>query len=188
MHAVAQEETGLDALVFVVGLDRGSFEFHTDEQAPETTIQMDLHHAIMQALKIHDERKAAEALQQSETTETEKGESALVTKILDEYVSSSDLVLHACVLKPDGSLLAVSDGPGGPVEDAEQLRGVLHSFAGTYPRRNVDRVFVLDELGTVVLVCLAGDRYLMVVAARDAPLGAVSLSVNKLISRFETAS
>ncbi len=52
----------------------------------------------------------------------------------------------------------------GPVEDAEQLRGLLHSLVAAYPRRNVDRVFVLDELGTVVLVCLAEDRSLMVVA------------------------
>jgi hypothetical protein len=188
VHAVAGEKTGLDALVFVVGLDQGSFEFHSDEPAPETTIQMDLHHAVMQALKLHDERKAAEEQIRSEVTGREQEENVVVTKMLAEYVSSSDFVLHACVLKPDGSVFAAADGPEGPVEDAERLHGLLHSVVAAYPRRNVDRIFVLDALGTVVLVCLAEERSLMVVAARDTPLGAVSLSVNKLVSQFHTAS
>jgi hypothetical protein len=185
VHAVAAEKTGLDALVFIVSLDRGSFEFHSEEQAPETTIQMDLHHAVMQALKLHDELKAAEAQSRTETTEKERGESLAVTKMLAEYVSSSDFLVHACVLNPDGSLFAAADGPEGPVEDAEQLRGLLFSLVAAYTRPNVDRLFVLDELGTVALVCLGPDRSLMVVAARNVPLGAVSLSVNKLVARFE---
>jgi hypothetical protein len=187
VHAVAAGKSGLDALVFVVSLDRGNFEFHTDDSAPEITIQMDLHHAVMQALKLHDEYKAAQAENSTEGAQPDQEDSVNVTKMLTEHLASSDVVLHACVLNADGSLFAMADSQEGSVEDIDQLRGLLHSFVDAYPRRKVDRVFVLDELGTVVLICLAEGRGLMVVAARDVPLGAVSLSVNKLVSRFETA-
>ena len=188
VHAVAQGKAGLDALVFVVGLDQGSFEFHSEELPPETTIQMDLHHAVMQALKLHDELKAAEAESQRQSTEPEQGEQVVVSRKLAEFLSSSDFVLHACVLNGDGSVLASADSQEGPPENVEQVRGLLLSLVSAYPRKNVDRVIVLDELGTVVLVCLAEQRSLMVIAARDVPFGAVSLGVNKLVSTLENAS
>jgi hypothetical protein len=188
VHAMASGKSGLDALVFVVGLDEGSFEFHSDELAPETTIQMDLHHAVMQALKLHDEFKAAEAENRRQDTDRTQGDGAAMTKLLMEHISSSDFVLHACVLNSDGSVFATADGKQGPVEGIEHLRGLLLSLVATYPRPNVDRVIVVDELGTVVIVCLAHQRNLIVVAAHDAPLGVVSLSVNKLVSTLEAAA
>jgi hypothetical protein len=188
VHAVASGKSGLEALVFVVGLDQGSFEFHGDEPPPETTIQMDLHHAVMQALKLHDERKAAEAESQQEGADRQQGNGAAVAKLLMEHMSASDFILHACVLNADGSIHAAADGKNGAIEGVEQLREMLQSFVATYPRPNVDRVFVLDELGTVVIVCLSEQRRLVLVAARDVPLGVVSLSVNKLVSTLATAS
>jgi hypothetical protein len=188
VHAVAPGKSGMDALVFVVGLDRGSFEFHSDELPLETTIRMDLHHAVMQALKLHDELKAAEAESLRQNTDRTEGDGVVVTKMLVEHISSSDFVIHACVLNADGSVFASADGKEGPVEGVDQLRGVILAFVAAYPRPNVDRVFVLDELGIAVVVCLAQQRSLMLLAARDAPLGMVSLSVNKLVSTLETAS
>jgi hypothetical protein len=188
VHAVAPGKTGMDALVFVVGLDRGGFEFHSDELPPETTIRMDLHHAVMQALKLHDEFKAAEAENLRQSADRTEGDGIVMTRILVEHISSSDFVLHACVLNADGSVFAAADGKEGQVEGVDRLRGALLSFVAEYPRPNVDRVFVLDELGTAVVVCLAQQRGLMLLASRDAPLGMVSLSVNKLVSTLETAS
>lgn len=188
VHAAALGKSGLEALVSIVGLDEGSFEFHGDEPAPETTIQMDLHHAVMQALKLHDELKAAEEERRRNGSEQTQGDGVVMTKLLSEHISSSDFILHACVLHADGSVFATADGKDGPIQGIEQLRGLLLSMVATYPRPNVDRVIVVDALGTVVMVCLAGENNLFLVAAHDAPLGVVSLSVNRLVSSLEAAS
>lgn len=60
VHAVLDDHTGMEALVLLVDWTEGSFEFNPDVEADVRTIQVDLHRAVMQALKLHDEMKLEE--------------------------------------------------------------------------------------------------------------------------------
>ena len=51
------EVSGLEVLVRIVDWTAGSFVFHPGMEAPGETIRMDLHRAVMYALKARDERK-----------------------------------------------------------------------------------------------------------------------------------
>ena len=59
-HALAGENEGLAALIEIVDWKEGQFEFHLNIRSEKKTIQLDLHRAVMQALKVRDERRQAE--------------------------------------------------------------------------------------------------------------------------------
>lgn len=185
VHAILGHNQGMDALVGVIDWQEGSFEFIGDEQPPAKTIEMDLHRAVMQALKLHDEMKAEEQSRQAAQEAASSEDLELIGKRIEEYVASSDFVLHVCLLAPDGSLRAGADGRDGTPDGIEQLRATLHSVTESYPRPSLKRCFVVDELGTVVLARFDNGSSLMVVASKEAPLGAVSMSVNKLAISLE---
>lgn len=61
VHAIlGNGEKGVEALVRIVGLNAGMFEFTSEIQSQETSLEMDLHRSLMIALKLHDERKEQE--------------------------------------------------------------------------------------------------------------------------------
>ena len=60
IHAEVEEAEGMDALVSIVALTEGSFQFLVDVETEKTTVDMDLHRAVMHALKRYDEIKAQE--------------------------------------------------------------------------------------------------------------------------------
>ena len=66
----------MEALVRMVDWIEGSFEFLNDSEPTRKTFDMDLHRAVMQALKVHDERKEEEArlkLEKSAVAEPDDG-------------------------------------------------------------------------------------------------------------------
>jgi predicted regulator of Ras-like GTPase activity (Roadblock/LC7/MglB family) len=183
IHAYTNDETGLEALVGVVGWREGSFEFLLGVDSTEKTIDMDLPRALMQALKLHDERKMMEAEQVSEP---EEGSAESKTAhILKEFVQVTDFALHAAVLNTDGTLLASADKEAGGPEDTEQLRASLMELVWAYPRRSIRRAIIEDDMGTVVLATLTRGGCLVLLTNGEVPLGAISMAANKLVAAFE---
>jgi hypothetical protein len=185
VHAMLGTYLGMDALVRVVDWSEGSFEFITDTEPPSRTIELDLHRAVMQALKLHDEMKEAEEQQKREQSEAEGATDTELTPRLSEFVASNGFALHACVLSSEGVVRAAADGPEGTPQGIDSLRSAIHTFVQSYPRSDLNRIFVVDSGGTAVMVGLSNGNSLIVLAGKDASLGAVSVSVGRLAAVLE---
>jgi hypothetical protein len=185
VHAALGDFSGMDALVRVVGWKEGTFEFIPDAEPEAKSIDLDLHRAVMQALKLHDELKREEEVKRGkEASASEEGDENLMI-LLSEFVGSNDFALHACILDPDGKIRAAVDGSEGSPEGIEELRSGLHSLVQTHPRDPLRRVLLEDDLGTVTLVRLSDGGSLIVVASKGASLGSVSMSVGRLAAGLE---
>jgi hypothetical protein len=184
VHATLGAASGMDALVRVVDWNEGAFEFVPDAEPEARTIELDLHRAVMQALKLHDELKREEERRAQEASDQEAADPVLTGR-LEEFVGSNDFALHACILDSGGRVRASVDGPDGIPEGIEKLRSALHSLAQTHPRVGLRRILLEDDLGTVVLVGLRGGSSLIAAASGDASLGSVSVSVGRLAAALE---
>jgi hypothetical protein len=181
VHATLDDTRGMDALVRMVDWTEGAFEFFPDVAADARSIDVDLHRAVMQALKVHDElrRQSDEAA----VPPVEAGNDAIAAA-LGEYVSGTDFVIHASVIASDGSLIASSDGDQEPPEAIGGLRETLFNLVKSYPRGTLKRAIIDDSLSTVVLQSSRVGG-IIVVARKDAPLGAVAMSAGRLVMRLE---
>jgi hypothetical protein len=185
VHATLGDLSGMDALVRIVDWDEGTFEFLPDAEPDARSIDLDLHRAVMQALKLHDELKREEEERRAKEASVQDNGDEALTAQLSEYVGSNDYALHASILAPDGNLIASVDGPDGAPEGIETLRNALHSLVQTYPRGALRRILIEDELGTVTLVGLRDGGSLIAVAGKGASLGSVSMSVGRLAAGLE---
>ena len=184
VHATLGNASGMEALVRIVDWGEGTFEFVPDLEPEARSIDLDLHRAVMQALKIHDELKAEEERRASENPAQEETDEALLEK-LSEFLRSYDFAAHVSVIDADGGVRASVDSTEGSPDGIEELRSSLHSLMQSHPRGTLNRILIEDNLGTVVLVRLRNGNRLMVVASEGASLGAVSMSVGRLAQGLE---
>ena len=186
VHAVLGAASGMEALVGVIGWEEGSFEFVPDAPPAESrTIELDLHRAVMQALKLHDELKLEEAQKAMDQQEAGLTDTEHLRQRLDEYVRSNEFAICAGIFSAGGNLVASAGGAEGRPENLEDLKDVLHGLMQSYPRPELNRVIINDGMGTVVVARLADGGGLMVVAGKEASLGAVSMSVGRLAGSLE---
>jgi len=185
VHASLKDVRGMEALVAIVGWSEGSFEFEPGHPPEARSIDLDLHRAVMQALKLHDELKMEEEKRRNEEAGGRgPGDEVLAAK-LQEFLATNEYALHACVLSSEGKLKASADGSMGALERIDQLREALHALVESYPREGLNRALLDDERGTVALVRLSDGGCLIVVAKKEASLGAVSVSIGRLALGLE---
>jgi hypothetical protein len=96
--------------------------------------------------------------------------------LLANLLAESSFV-HLSLIDAAGRLMAEATRPLHSTGDLERLRGVLHTLARSYPRAALGRVLVQDPGGTVVLVALPNERYLVAVADKAAQPGQVLMSI-----------
>lgn len=180
VHAVLDDHTGMEALVDLVGWTAGSFEFSADVIPGERTIESDLHRTVMHALKVHDERKMEEEQRKNSQAEEPESNAAALNTTLAELIQTNEHALHVAVLGPDGSVLGAANSSRGAIDRVAELYEALHGLVITYPREGLNRVILDDTAGTVVLTPLDKLGSLVVVASKEAPLGAVAMSVSRM--------
>jgi hypothetical protein len=185
VHATLGDLSGMAALVRIVDWDEGTFEFVPDAEPEARSIDLDLHRAVMQALKLRDELKREEEERRATEAFVQEAADEALTARLSEFVGSNDFALHASILAPGGNLMASVDGPDGSPEGIEKLRSALHSLVQGYPRGVLRRILLEDELGTVALVGLRDGGTLFAVADKGASLGSVSMSLGRLAAGLE---
>jgi predicted regulator of Ras-like GTPase activity (Roadblock/LC7/MglB family) len=180
IHASLGDAAGIEALVRVVDWTEGAFEFMATELSVKKNIELDLHRAVMQALKIHDELKEAELRRKAERKPAPQiTDEALSTK-LSEFVSSNDFAVHACVFGQDGALKAASISQSGAHDAVQELWPALQALLIEYPDGALNKAYIIDETGTVVLMKLGNGDSLVVTATKEASLGAISVNVGRL--------
>jgi hypothetical protein len=148
------------------------------------TIETDLHRAIMLALKERDE--ITKALQTLAPPAPDRL-FATLDEVLLEALATNDLLLWACVQRPDGSLAATTGNGAGVPAGLEELRQAVCALSRSYPRPSLRRVLVEDDLGTVIVSCLGDGSALMVAAGKQAKLGPVSMVADRLARRLNEA-
>jgi uncharacterized protein len=180
VHVEVDEVSGQDAMVEVVGWSEGEFEFRPDVEPERRTFEMDLHKALMLALKQRDELKLAES--SPPVDHTQLGE------LLRAFLASTDFIQFCCVLNSDGSTVRCDSRQAGDPSWLAGLRSVVGLLLEGYPRKGLQRVLLEDADGTVVVSRLADGSALVVVAERDARLGAVSVAVERFLRRLGEAA
>jgi hypothetical protein len=181
VHAQVGAAAGLDALVEIVDWAQGEFEFRLDATSEHTTVDIDLARAVMLALKLRDERRAEEQARQAPGNGAAGGPPpSTLQRALEQFVSATPFALQACVLRADGSSVAEASDLARPVEAAELLRSSLCALAATYPRDGLRRIVVDDRAGTGCLVPLSNEGFLLVLATKEASLGALTVAAGRL--------
>ena len=171
-HAALGDKSGMEALIEVLGWTEGEFEFRLGVETDRSTIELDLHRAVMHALKLRDERQAEQ--RQSSSND----ERARVESELRAFIGATPSILHAALLSPDGATVGQAAGEDAPADAAATQRS-LQALLASYPRVPVKRVFVEDPSGMVVLTRLASGRVLVVMSDTRAPLGAIAMQTGK---------
>ena len=184
VHITVGDRAGMEGLVEVVSWTTGEFEFRMGVENDHRTIELDLHRALMLALKTRDER--AEKARQSEERGAGKGSRSPIDKataFLKDLVSSYEAVSGAYLLSDDGSILARSDsGSAMTNKELEETLALIVSLYDTYKRSQLARVFLDDDEGILHAARLTKGGIAVLAAYKEASMGVVSMLMNKLIS------
>jgi uncharacterized protein DUF4388 len=184
VHARLGDLTGLEVLVRIVDWTAGSFNFSPGAVSAEESIRMDLHRAVMYALKTRDERKLeAEKRRAANSRRAEKKISP--GDLLAEAIAPLEFVQHAVVFDAAG-ILASAARKGAPAEDLSTFCLALVALTGGYARGRLRRAIFDDEKGTVLVSVLPRDRWIAVVAERGVALGAAMVGMGRLLAKVET--
>ncbi|MBN2527665.1 MAG: DUF4388 domain-containing protein [Deltaproteobacteria bacterium] len=207
-HVVCGDHSGLDALVELVSWEEGEFEFRLGSTCDEASMEIDLHRALMLALKTRDERRE-EARKQAEeaqkiamnhhppaappvaervTQPPPAMEDLQMTEILSAAVAHFPYIEYAAIFHKNGSKICIWT----PETVDEQvynriISGVANVF-GTHPRKELQKVYLTDNLGTC-LGSAVGENYLLFLAAGDdSSLGVISIAAAKICTAISGAS
>lgn len=177
IDARTDHQVGLDALVEVISWSEGSFEFFVDSEAPERTIEIDLHRAVMMALQAQDERMQEQNQAPSEPPVPPVEQ---WRRVLSDFVGRQSAVQHASVLAEDGELVTEATHARCTVAGLDELRAALFGLVASYPADAFSRALIEDKGANVTVARLQQGQILMVVAGRDASMGAMARAVTKL--------
>lgn len=216
VHARYMEVEGMPVLEEVLGWDEGDFEFRPNEEPPHTTIEMDLHRAVMHALKARDEKKAMQENEaevpgpEPEIGQEDEAEKSPMKKVQAEESDGSagaaqallgeaareafqkaaaaeKVVLCAGLVDTGGNCLASIDRDPELGAGRENIGDFLRGIASSHPRPGFNRVIAEDEEGVVVMAALGGQTLLVVLADKQTSLGAASMSANKIAKAVANA-
>ncbi len=185
IHAVSGDLEGMDALVEVVSLSEGEFEFRSGVESERKTITMDLHRTLMMALKTRDERME-EVRKNKNRTDTAKIDNNKVLKAVEEIVKKTPYVQGGCVFTPDGELIAEAEADNAEVGRFAKVRDSIVSLYKEYGAARLNRTFLEDDKGVIHASELPSFRGVAMIAAnRETSMGQLSLMMNRLISTIE---
>lgn len=196
-HAKSGGVTGRDVLAMVIDWVDGKFSFESGIDCEETTINEDLHHSLMWALKERDERKKKEEEMRAEEEERKRLEAAAKPAVKadpepepvllpDELLQSAQHANYACVVDRRGVIVAQT----AVQEDFEStingyLRAVRH-FIREYPEDSIGKTFIDDKLFSLGLSGNGRGFTVVVFAAPNTRLGILSMELSKLMIKIET--
>jgi predicted regulator of Ras-like GTPase activity (Roadblock/LC7/MglB family) len=182
VHAEMGGMEGMEAIVSVVDLNEGEFEFRQDVSTDRRTIELDLHRVVMLALKTRDEKRL-EAQQHGVRDEPE----GKMERLLRDFVHETPVAEHVSVLAFNGEVTAQAARDGVDNDGLDELFVVLHDLRRNFPRAGLSRMLVEDELGTVGAVQLGDGRVVVLIAGRQSPMGAISVALKKLGEKVQGA-
>lgn len=193
VHASFGGHEGMDAIARMVDLAEGDYVFRFNIVEPKRTIELNIHRALMLALKMRDERRLREALP-AEGSRAPKATAAPTTPKASESANSDRLMavlastsfaVHVCLLSAAGTVIErVSRGKAAS-ETSDSLFAVVAAIRRDHPRRGLSRILLEDEKGIVAAQVLAGGAAVVLVGQPQAPMGEVMLVLSRLVRLFD---
>lgn len=183
VDARAGEHSGSEALVDVVDWTDGDFEFTQGPTPQEETIQMDLHRAIMNALRTRDERKEEERRRKEEQSKRQVAPDPKLSEELAKLMAGADMMVYASLTDASGTVLAEARAAKAP-PSIEALRDWLIQTATSHPGGDLRKAFLEDDAGTAVVARAGSGRIAIFIAEKGASFGSVSLWVGKAVGRL----
>ena len=111
VHASLGSLTGVEVLVQIVDWTTGSFEFRAGEETGEETIRMDLHRAVMYALKTRDERKLEAEQRKAQQTPPPPAKPSPREQLTDA-IAPLEFLREVSIFDAGGVLVAAGRGGG----------------------------------------------------------------------------
>ena len=186
VHATLGDIKGPTVLAKVVGWRAGDFVFHGEVACPERTIEMEVHHAVLDALRLRDEEAERERRRRTGLAAVPAPApapepipapaDAALGGALEDFLHGTGWALAVAVVGPDGAVLAEAHRAVG----ADLASDAVAALVAAWPRGGLRRCFVEDEGGAVVAVPLERGGVLLVAAPRSVATGMVSVATGKL--------
>jgi predicted regulator of Ras-like GTPase activity (Roadblock/LC7/MglB family) len=187
IHVAALKLTGIDALVEVCNRKEGTFRFSDDVLSPKTTINMPIQIALMEALRIHDEKqktKDQSSQGDDERSDTMMTETRSSTDVLEDFLKVPG-VTSAVVVGRDGFMIeAAGGGAAISIDDlgaslAHAINGIDEMGAELQVNEFQD-LFV--EYGRAVIMCKpVGDAIIAITAPDASKLGIIRHKIKPLV-------
>jgi CheY-like chemotaxis protein len=162
VHATANGRVGAEAFSEMVGWEGGIFEDlpRTNGAAYPRNVDVSTTQLIMEAARRRDEAHLAHRPAESQA------QGPLHAR-LKELLAGCSFSCDACLLAPEGSIVAIHQGRAGTRRTLADLADSLHTFASALNRGQVRRLLIEDDQETVVLCDVAGEGDLRLLVATD---------------------
>lgn len=190
VHAVVGDSSGMDGLVEICGWEAGSFRFADDVLSPTVSIQLPLQNALMEALRIQDERNrgvAEEATTPPDERSEEMAQNRSSTDVLEDFLKVPG-VSSAVVVGRDGFMIESSGGSGSVAID-DLGASLAHAVNGIEEMGQELSVNAFQDLfveyGRAVIMCRpVGDAVIAVVAPDASKLGIIRHKIAPLVAEL----
>ena len=176
IHAKYGKKKGREVLVDIVDWAEGQFTFETDVEPDEETIEDDLHHILMWALKERDEKKK----NGGEDTDHQVSIDEELSSALEEMRGSSGGVRYICVLNSQGNLLAMSDAEKDFMEILEPYLDPVYCFVNEYPQGHTGKAFIETEDVSIALSGIKKGTTVVIATGPEVKLGRLSMALGKI--------
>ena len=190
VHVVVGDDKGMDGLVEVCGWNEGSFRFADDVLSPTVSIQLPLQHALMEAIRIQDERNRADVETQAgphdERSEA-MAQNRSSTDVLEDFLKVPG-VSSAVVVGRDGFTIEAAGGSGSVSID-DLGASLAHAINGIEEMGQELSINVFQDLfveyGRAVIICRpVGDAVIAVVAPDASKLGIIRHKIAPLVDEL----
>lgn len=177
VHARYGQKKGRDVLVDIVDWHEGQFSFEAGLEPDEKSIEDDLHHILMWALKERDERKKdGGAGQESILLEIDEEMSSR----LDELLGTVSNIQYICMMTPEGRLLARSAVDDRFMQVLEPFMGSVAGFIAEYPGRLTGKAFFEGESVSIALSGLDEEKTVVIATGPEVKLGRLSMVLGRI--------
>lgn len=182
-HVVSGDRKGMDALTDIVCWEQGEFKFLLGHEADEQSLNLDLHRALMHALKIRDE--LAERNRQKPNRMPSVAPPDPIQVCLEKFIEDNAPVQGVYLLSDSGTVLAKAAGGKSPQAKLAAAIEAVKQFIQAHHDAQFQRVLLEGELGTLAAVMLSSGAFSLLIADKDTALGAVSMTANRLAQALE---
>ncbi len=175
----------------IVSWTEGEFEFRADVLADVPKSGDDLNAKLFATVENLNPRRvsAGDNLRVKVFVRPAGGNTEKIRKLLYDFLSVNDFAIHACLLYVNGTMAVCGAERADTPPWLESIRSSVLDVVAGYPRKNLNRVLLEDDEGTLVVTCYPEDQSALLVAGKKgATLGAVSIAVDRLakeIGRFK---
>lgn len=183
-HISIGQLQGMDALVEVISWDKGEFEFRVGVEQKEKSLNIDLHQALMFALKTRDEKAAMDKRKPTDGNNKNDWKQGLKHQF-QEYLSANPYFQGICLLAEDGNAIVEIVKREAFQNEIEKIKKFICQIKENYPRSGFSRMLLDGDAGIVCSTCLPDKTIVLIVTSKEASLGAVSVNASKLTALIE---